>query len=309
MFHVAYCIDKNYQQHFGASITSLLLNFSGDATNLSIHVVTDHADPDFRAKLDLLNSLFKARIELHFVRPEDIQSMASFKAKSAPHVTTAAYFRLLLSSILPETVKKVLYLDADTIVLSDLAEMLRIDLAGAAVAGVPDYSAKDMTERHQIKQYINTGVMLLDLDQWRQKDYGVRCMTFASQNQEKLYFGDQCTINLLFQDSLNLLHSKWNFYVTPFQQSKPSENIAILHFITGDKPWHSWYENEVAKLYWRYLDVSPWTGAVPVAPTTLDKAHRLARLLHRQNKSADAISVYEQMLASLNRLSSTTPQA
>ena len=42
------------------------------------------------------------------------------------------------------------------------------------------------------------------------------------------------------------------------------------------------------RAYWRYLDVSPWAGALPVEPTTVDKAHRLARLFHRQNKMAES---------------------
>jgi lipopolysaccharide biosynthesis glycosyltransferase len=72
----------------------------------------------------------------------------------------------------------------------------------------------------------------------------------------------------------------------------------VLHFITGDKPWHAWYENALGKAYWKYLDVSPWAGAKAVAPTTVEKAHRLARLLHRQNKTAESVRVYDSIVVS-----------
>ncbi|ROZ77019.1 glycosyltransferase family 8 protein [Ramlibacter sp. WS9] len=295
MVHVAYCIDKNYQQHFGASATSLLLNFAGDGSELTIHVVTDEADPVFRARLDRLRSVFKARLELYLVDSQALQAMAPLKGTSAAHVSTATYFRFLLPRILPETVKKLLYLDADTIVPSDIGELFKTDMAGAAVAGVSDYSAKTMAAKQNVERYINSGVILLDVEQWRREDHGARCLAFASENKAKLIFGDQCTINLLFQDRLRLLDARWNCYVTPTARALP-ENPGVFHFITGDKPWHAWYENDLGKAYWRYLDVSPWAGARPVQPTTVDKAHRLARLLHRQNKTAESMRVYDSII-------------
>jgi lipopolysaccharide biosynthesis glycosyltransferase len=296
MVHVAYCIDKNYQQHFGASLTPLLLNFGGDGSELAIHVVTDEADTAFRSRLDRLRQAFKARIDLYLVGPQEIQAMAPLKGTSAAHVSTATYFRFLLPRILPEAVEKVLYLDADTIVPSDIGELFKVETRGAAVAGVSDFSAKNLAERQGVRRYINSGVILLDVGQWRREDHGARCLAFAHENSRRLIFGDQCTINLLFQESLHLLDTRWNCYVTPVPKALP-ENPGVLHFITGDKPWHAWYENELGKLYWRYLDVSPWAGAVPGEPTTLDKAHRLARLLHRQNKTAESMRVYESIIA------------
>lgn len=296
MVHVAYCIDKNYQQHFGASATSLLLNFAGDGSDLAIHVITDEADPVFRARLDRLRHAFKARIELYLVGSQEIQAMASLKGTSAPHVSTATYFRFLLPRILPESVEKVLYLDADTIVPSDIGDVFKVDMTGAAVAGVSDYSATSLAARQNVKHYINSGVILLDVEQWRREDHGARCLAFASQNSKRLIFGDQCTINLLFQDRMHLLDTRWNCYVTPTPRPLP-ENPGVLHFITGDKPWHAWYENALGKTYWRYLDVSPWAGAQPVEPATVDKAHRLARLFARQNRMAESVRVYESIIA------------
>jgi lipopolysaccharide biosynthesis glycosyltransferase len=74
-----------------------------------------------------------------------------------------------------------------------------------------------------------------------------------------------------------------------------------LHFITADKPWHSWYENSLSKHYWKYIDVSPWAGATPVPPTRVGKALRLARLRYAEGKSSESIQLYERILTALGK--------
>ena len=140
----------------------------------------------FCARLDRLRHAFKARLELYLVGSQELQAMAPLKGTSAPHVSTATYFRFLLPRILPESVKKVLYLDADTIVPSDIGEAFKVDMAGAAVAGVSDFSAQALAAKQNVKQYINSGVILLDVEQWRREDDCRRCLAFASQNTKRL---------------------------------------------------------------------------------------------------------------------------
>ena len=74
-----------------------------------------------------------------------------------------------------------------------------------------------------------------------------------------------------------------------------------MHFITADKPWHAWYENNLSKYYWKYLDVSPWAGAVPAPPQNVEKAQRLARLRYLEGKNAESVQVYENIVAALLR--------
>mgnify|MGYP003205839749 CR=1 FL=1 len=53
-------------------------------------------------------------------------------------LSKVVFFRCLLSSILPMSVSKVLYLDCDVLVLSSLYGLWETDLTGVALAGVPD---------------------------------------------------------------------------------------------------------------------------------------------------------------------------
>jgi UDP-glucose/galactose:(glucosyl)LPS alpha-1,2-glucosyl/galactosyltransferase len=303
MVHVAYCFDKNYRQHFGASVTSLLLNFDGPGADLCIHVITDEMDQDLDRQLTRLRHVFRASIEIHLPHSRDIDKVSSLQMKSAAlnHVTTVSYFRILLANLLSADIDRVLYLDSDTIILSSVRELFNTDMANAAVAGVRDFSSQVMAAKLQVKEYINSGVLLMDLGQWRQKDYATRCLNYAAANQGKLQFADQCTINAVVADDICLLDKKWNHFVVAQATSAEPNEAAVLHFITKDKPWQAWYENSLSKHYWKYLDISPWAGQMPVQPATIEEAQRLARLLFSQGKNLESVKVYENILGSLQR--------
>ncbi|MBK6472009.1 MAG: hypothetical protein IPF94_15200 [Betaproteobacteria bacterium] len=302
-FHVAYCFDQNYEQHFGASVTSLLLNAQGPGSNLCIHVVTAQVSDAFQARLDRLTDTFRARIEVHCVQAHDVERLSRLPVTNRPlaYLTTATYYRVLLPNILPPAIDRVVYLDSDTIVLSDIRALFDIDLGQAIVGAALDMGSTAMAAKRGLDKYVNSGVMLMDLQQWRQGDYVDRCLAYALQHPDKISYGDQCAINAVCADVIQVLDPRWNRFVLSQTRSDDATGAAILHFITGDKPWQVWYENSLSSLYWRYLDVSPWSGALPVPPGTFKQAQRLARLRFMQGKAQEAVGIYEQIVTSLSK--------
>ena len=62
--HVVYCFDENYEAHFGASVTSLILNYKEPGESLCIHVITECASIGFIEKINFLKVIFRCRIEV-----------------------------------------------------------------------------------------------------------------------------------------------------------------------------------------------------------------------------------------------------
>ena len=52
--------------------------------------------------------------------------------------SVATYARLLIPDLLPKTIERTLYLDADCIVVSDLTALWQMDMGQAAIAGIAD---------------------------------------------------------------------------------------------------------------------------------------------------------------------------
>ncbi len=299
MRHVAFCFDRNYQQHFGASITSLLLNYSGVESDLCIHVFTDAMDDAFAARVKRLQSKYRATIKVHSPSAAIMNRLAGLPLPA--HFTSAAYLRIMLAGMLPEEVDRVLYLDADTIVLSDIRELLAADLSGKTLAGVGDYEESEMARYWSISQYINSGVMLMDLRRWREFDYTNKCIAFGLANKDRLKYVDQCAINSVLAGDIKKLPSRWNGFVRPERADGVPEDAAILHYISGSKPWQSWYEHPLGRHYWKFLEVSPWSGSAPEQPRVIAEAVRLARMLTSQGKTKESVMVYENILKSLSK--------
>jgi lipopolysaccharide biosynthesis glycosyltransferase len=151
-----------------------------------------------------------------------------------------------------------------------------------------------MKNHWDIPDYINSGVMLINLIRWRELDYTKKCIEFSNKNIDKLILLDQCAINVILQNDIVLLSGKWNVMVQPRILTYDGPDASILHFITDSKPWQSWYEHPLGESYWRYLNVSPWADAKPIAAQTVSQVLRLARLLAQQGKLTESIAVYER---------------
>lgn len=302
MIHVAYCFDQAYRQHLGAAITSLLCNALADEEELWVHVITDATDALFLQQIERLRRTFRAQIEVYLIGSASRSALDLMpRAKQMLQFSKAAYYRLLLPEILPSAIRRVLYLDSDTIVLGSIRELWSTAMGERPAAAVSDFAAEHWRRHLGTGTYVNSGVLLMNLDAWRSADWAHLCRRWAEQHPEKVLLGDQCAINAVLQSSILFLGQQWNYYVVHGRPADHRVDPAILHFITANKPWQAWYDNELGTHYWRYLDVSPWRGATPEAPRTIREALMLARLLHKQGKSREAVDIYEKILRSQPR--------
>lgn len=219
----------------------------------------------------------------------------------------ATWLRLLLPAIVPAA--RVIYLDADTLVRRSLTVLYRLDLAGAAVAASVDLGFLRLMREAEIaghdgrlhagsvaycrdvvglditrQPYLNAGVMVLDLEQWRARGLALRCFAFAQT--APLIWRDQDAINHVLQGDFVRLDQRWNampgmqwqFSDGPIGHSWPwrergslvpdAESMAtlaawacdpwIIHYVASSKPWL--YPNVRTgreALYWRMLRRAP----------------------------------------------------
>ena len=79
------------------------------------------------------------------------------------------FYRCLLASLLPDSVKKVLYLDSDILVLKPLGDFWNTNLEGKALAGVPDDFTVNPVHCNRLGydlsyNYFNGDVLIIELD-------------------------------------------------------------------------------------------------------------------------------------------------
>ncbi|MGX7874131.1 glycosyltransferase family 8 protein [Mesorhizobium sp. ORM6] len=128
-------------------------------------------------------------------------------------LTTAAYARILIPEMLPDY-SKAIYLDADTVVVSDLSDLWSMDLRDNLVAGAVD----GFVEQEELddvdmsrEEYINSGVLVINLDAWRRDGIADRIFSKIRETEKSRYL-DQTIINTVARGRVIFLDRAWNFF-------------------------------------------------------------------------------------------------
>ena len=155
----------------------------------------------------------------------------------------ASLVRLYLSNFIKEDI--VLWLDIDLIVKENINELWDIDLNDYYAAGVVDLGAKTnlMTPNIDINKncYINSGVVLFNLKKIREDKKDIELNNFVNEN--KLYYPDQDTINVIFKNNILLLENKYNSSLF----TGVNKNFKIYHWAGSKENWV--YDREYSKLW------------------------------------------------------------
>jgi UDP-D-galactose:(glucosyl)LPS alpha-1,3-D-galactosyltransferase len=132
-----------------------------------------------------------------------------------PRIKNAFFFRFVLPELFPDD-ERLIYLDADTIVVGDIARLAECTLEGFAVAACIDLLAPSRVYDHfncavhrqrGLCDYFNSGVLLFDCRRWIELRPAWRQLL---ERAESFVFPDQDVLNLLLHDAIGRLTDDWN---------------------------------------------------------------------------------------------------
>ena len=231
--NILFCSDDGYFIHAATAIHSAWLN------NRDAHFFLADSGIDPAALKTFGEFAASIGLRLTVVRIEPDQ-LADIPATMTNHMSN--YLRLLLARMLPATVKRVIYLDSDLVVIGDLGPLWSMDLEGGAIAGVQDDKAMHFemrrgSARKDATKYLNSGVLLIDLAKWRESDCEKRLIDVIG-SYERLPHHDQSAINLALPDEALLISTRWNFIpVIVWDEDHVPEQPVIVHYAGACKPW------------------------------------------------------------------------
>ena len=243
--HIAFCVNNDYIPYVAVTIKSIAENHKD--TKLSIYILSDYISQERRALLeDVLIPYSGILFSIIIVDDKELSGLKDTW-------TIYTWYRVLLPQYLPVDIHRVLYLDADTIVAGRLDDLFSWEMSNKAVAGAVDpESFKDETFRRckydASKKYICAGVLLMNLDYWREHDLASAVIEWGYEHNDIIRFPDQDTINVLCQDSKIVLPLRYGimdyyfkngvFYQKPYAQELKDciERPAIIHY-AGMNPW------------------------------------------------------------------------
>lgn len=264
--NLLFSIDAHFIEQFKTTLLSIAIN--NPTESFEVFVIQTKAFPqeaEIAAFCKRLNCTYRPLI----VAPHDTFE----QAPTSKRYPATIYYRLLAHNYLPETVDKILYLDADILCINNLAPLYHLALDDQLYAAASHSSLTNMTtmfnkvrlKSYESEGYFNSGVLLMNLKKIREEVTEQAIANFIEENKLNLLLPDQDILNGLYGDRIiKVPDERYNYDVRKnmtYEVSSMGEwttdwvikNTVFLHFCGKDKPWLENYSGRYGALYKHYF--------------------------------------------------------
>lgn len=279
---VVFSANNYYIPYLSALLQSLVEN-STPAHNYDLIIL--HRDIDEKNRRLLTQQISRDNISLRFY--DVTRTMSTYdNLPLRGHFKIETYFRLLLPELLTEY-DKILYLDSDMIVQTDVAELYKTDIKNYLVAACKDadtaglYNGYEPQKKEYMDKvlkithpydYFQAGTLLMNLAAFRKIYSTKQMMAYAASFPWELL--DQDVLNHLAEGKTLFVDMSWNVMVdwryirirdiigrAPrrlyYEYLEARKQPKIIHYAGPDKPWTD-PESDFAELFWFYSRKTPW---------------------------------------------------
>ena len=269
MIHIACCSNEKLAPMFGVVVTSVGINVTSD--DVMMYLLHNGLKDSTVKRLQKIADRYNVRLKFLEI---DLEILKDCPVDEKIHYgNIMMYARLLLPSKLPN-LDKVIYLDCDLVVCKDLKSLWETDVNDVAVTMAPDLLYQDKATLSRLginNNYLNSGVIVMNLDYWRKHDVMKRLLAYISDKGNELIYNDQDSLNAILHDERRQLPVKYN--VTPHYFLKNPDNYPkemheeirdarinpiIFHFLGKIKPWSLGCYLPGKELFMKYQKASGW---------------------------------------------------
>lgn len=257
--------DESYLRPYETMFKSLIINNPHE--HFHIWVLHNKLSSQTIDELYAYTALF-GNHEITFVKVEEDAFSDSPASDQYPR---EMYFRMLAPKLLPDEVKRVIYLDPDILVINAIREFWEMDIGDKPFAAASHTALTDMknvANRMRLltdSDYFNTGIILMNLDEGRKVVNSEEIYQFIENYKLPLILPDQDVYNHLFGDKTYQLNDVYyNFdprYLTRYYLTSNGlinmdwvmQNTVIIHYCGKSKPWNKVTNNSFTTLYKHYM--------------------------------------------------------
>ena len=322
MIHVCFGLhDKTgkYSKFTGTAIVSIFENTSTPPHEITVHILHDNTLSDGNRKKFLqLAERYEQQINFYNVEeicPEKISEIRNLiPAVESSKLTTGAFYRLTAPDAIPDDIKKIIYLDSDTIINLDINELWKIELGDKPLAaacesecsGIPAKLYLSLCREGIVKDedYFNSGVMVMNLEVFRNEtekiNQGIKFRA-ARPNETSM---DQFVLNYCFANDAIKRPKNFNVMVVHARNRKDfSVENKICHYISGFKGVGVTpdLKDKFNKLWFKYFTKTDWFNVEIIG----NISESVRNLYVEQKNFATAVS---SIISGKTRAFFTTPE-
>lgn len=276
---LVFITDEQYSEPTAVAITSVILN-KKRTTSYEINILVYNISKITEEKFKLF-SHYK-NIKINIIKISDLDKFRGIK--QSRYITPTALLKFDLPLLFPKH-NKVLYLDGDIFVQSDLSDLYNTDILNYYALVVEDAVTLTPANYHRSSvclndKYFNSGVLLMNLEKLKADNCPQKLLEWRENNGE--FYMDQDALNEVLGSNVLYADCRFNFITfypdkhnyndlgRLYNVSMPEDKIemyrraVILHYAGPLKPW----KNKMiylSSLYKYYLKRSPFSRKINYA--------------------------------------------
>ncbi len=267
-YNIGCSTDKNYAQHLGVMIFSLLSNTSCPEL-FHFHIMDGGILPVDIQRFKLIEERFKCK--LSFLKPD----RKYFDKLKVTEYTEATYYRYFLMDTTTE--EKMLFLDSDMVVEGDVTELYELNPEGSILSAVTEvlYPIEHL-EKLKLEKSFNAGMLLVDCKKWQEEQVSQKAYNCQIENESIIKYADQDSLNMVLKGKWHAVPYKWNViarlkltlyglgkadyrFISKEELFENYNNPKIIHYANRlFKPWFWLDPTPYKKNYVKYKNLSPW---------------------------------------------------
>lgn len=286
---VMFC-DKNYFEYINVTLQSII--DSASINNYDVVIIYD-SNEKFVPSIEIPNNFSIRAVPIDI----DFSKYVLYESK---WISKTAYYRLFIPKIFKDY-NRVLYIDCDILITKNIDELFGIKFEEDEIIGgcsefffwellrktdsklpnqfktLKDYY-KEILNLDESYPYINSGVLLFDIEKCNDFNFTEKCFELISNNplEDKfLLCHDQDVINSVCKHHIHFLGPEYNYMwfevssytvSVKYKRKKNDElercakdlvaiypNMKIIHYAGMTKPWiKPYYDYKLAVYWWRY---------------------------------------------------------
>ncbi len=262
--NLLFAINGGYIPTFLGCMRSVLLH--GGASHYEVFIL--HSDLTDGDEADIRTAL--PDVDFHFVFVDPAMFDGFPESKRYPR---QIYYRIAAPLLLPDTLERILYLDADTVIINPLTTLYATPFGDAHFMACTH--TRKLLEKlnaarlgmDEAAPYINTGVLLYNLPALRADLDMERVRAFADEKQDVFLLPDQDILTALYGDRVHLLDSmvynlsdrilalhNAELRNAPVDLDWVRAHTVIIHYCGRLKPWKPHYVGVLDVFYHELME-------------------------------------------------------
>ncbi|MBQ9098513.1 MAG: 1-acyl-sn-glycerol-3-phosphate acyltransferase [Clostridia bacterium] len=252
---IFYACDNNFFKYTVVSLASMIANAS-PRHQYEVHILHTDITPENQA---IAKRLETKQFTVTFDDVTEYLHSIKDKMPIRDYYSKTTYYRLFIADMFPE-IKKTIYIDSDTIVQGNIAELYDHNISDYAVGACHEQA---MVQENVYGTYVekcigidrnsffNAGVLLINCEYFRENKVLGQFMELLGFYNFRVT-QDEDYLNVICRDKVLFLHQKWNTEVFG-DIFVPLEEACVIHYIMVAKPWH-FHDCHWGDIFWKYAE-------------------------------------------------------